>query len=84
MKYTSKHWAITIRILDLLVVALVLSIAWLTWSLYRQSGVVRMPLDYSSVLCIPVFLALRGVAKREKKKAEDAQAKDLADGKIPK
>jgi TRAP-type C4-dicarboxylate transport system permease small subunit len=84
MKYTAKHWAITIRIADVLIVGLVLFIAWLTWSLYHETGVIRMPLGFSSVLWFAVFVVLRVIAKNEKKKAEDAEAKESAAKEISK
>jgi uncharacterized membrane protein YqjE len=74
MKYTAKQWRLTIWFADVLLVGLLLFGTWLVWDFYRISGQVRFPFHYSHLLSLAVFFALRGIASREKKKAEQAEA----------
>ncbi len=74
MSYTAKQWSIAIRVADVLAAAVVLFVSYLTWSLYQQNGKVRAPVGYSTLLYIFLFFVIRGLAKKEKKKAEDAAA----------
>jgi uncharacterized membrane protein YqjE len=74
MKYTAKQWRWTIRFCDALLVGLLLFGAWLVWDFYRLSGEVRFPFRLHHLLSLAVFLVLRGIAGREKKKAEQVEA----------
>lgn len=73
MKYTARHWKLTIRVLDALFVWLLLFGAWLTWDFYRLSGEVRFPFHVYHLLSFAVFFSIRSLAKKEKKKAEQAE-----------
>jgi uncharacterized membrane protein YqjE len=74
MKYTAKQWRLTIWFIDALFVGLLLFVAWLTWDLYRLSGSVRSLLHPYHLLSLAVFFGIRSLAKKEKKKAELAEA----------
>jgi hypothetical protein len=73
-KMKSKQWRLTIRVLDGMFVGLLLFVAWLTWDLYQLSGSVRSLLHPYHLLSFVVFFGIRRLAKKEKKKAEQAEA----------
>jgi hypothetical protein len=74
MSYTAKQWSVTIRIIDVLAVAAFIVVGYLAWSLYIQSGKIRVPVSYSTPVYIILFFVIRGVAKKEKDKAEAAES----------
>lgn len=76
MRYTAKHWTITIRFADSLGLFLLLFIGYLTWSLYQQSGKISVPVHPSMLLSIAVFFVIRGIAVKERKKALEAESVD--------
>ena len=74
MSYTAKQWTITLRIMDALAAALIVFLSYLVWSFYRESGQIELPLGISTFFWIAVFIVLRGIAKKEKRKAEAVEA----------
>jgi hypothetical protein len=67
--YSSKAWTRGIRFIDSLAVALVAFIAYLTWSFYRVSGDVAVPVGWSTFFYAAGFLLIRSMAVKQKEKA---------------
>lgn len=73
MSYSAKQWSVTIRVIDALAVAVIIFVSYLTWSFYQQFGKIRVPVGYSTLLYVILFIVIRGLAKIEKKKSEAAE-----------
>ena len=74
MSYTAKQWSVTIRAIDALAVAVIIFVGYLSWSLYQQSGKIRVPVGYSTLIYVVLFIVIRGLAKKEQKRAEAAES----------
>lgn len=74
MRYTAKQWSATIWAIDVFAAAVVLFLSWLVWSLYQQSGEFHFPGSIATPFYVVIFVVLRSIARKEKKKAEAAEA----------
>ena len=75
MKYTAKHWDITIHIIDVLIAALIIFSGWLAWYLFRLGRKAELPFVFLMLFGMRALLVFRNAAKKEKKKAEEVESK---------
>ena len=75
MMHTAKEWRIVLRVYDAVMVFLVVLLLALATKWYLQTGQVRAPASYGSLLWLVVWVILRGVAKKKKDEAELAESK---------
>jgi hypothetical protein len=77
MKYTAKHWGITIHLIDILIVALIIFSGWLAWYLFRLGRKAELPFVLLMLFGMRALLVFRNAAKKEKKKAEEVESNIL-------
>ncbi len=75
-RFSAKHWTLTIRICDGLAIAALLFGGYLTWSIYQLSGKFTPPVHSSMLLNLAVFLVIRGIAAKERRKAMEAESQN--------
>jgi hypothetical protein len=73
MKNSARQWTFVIRILDGLCIALIIYLAWVTYSTYRIVGGFRSPVSLGGIFCLAFLLVIRGIATRERKKTEEVE-----------
>ncbi|MEZ5412839.1 MAG: hypothetical protein R3F03_00865 [Opitutaceae bacterium] len=75
-RYSAKAWGITIVFCDTLGLAAIAFIGYLTWLFYQQSGKISPPVGFSTLLYVPLFIVIRGIAVKEKKKALNREGEE--------
>jgi hypothetical protein len=75
-RFSAKAWGITIVFCDALGLAALAFISYLTWSFYQQSGKISPPVGFSTLLYVPLFIVIRGIAVKEKKKALNREGEE--------
>ncbi|MFM1852295.1 MAG: hypothetical protein RIS54_1979 [Verrucomicrobiota bacterium] len=75
-RFSAKAWGITIVFCDALGLAALAFISYLTWSFYQQNGRISPPVGFSTLLYVPLFIVIRGIAVKEKKKALNREGEE--------
>lgn len=75
-RYSAKAWRITIVCCDALGLAAIAFLGYLTWSFYQQSGKIRPPVGFSTLLYAILFIVIRSIAVIERKKALTRDGED--------